>query len=107
MDAVDSFVEVIDRYSKVGVAVALICLAAMWLYAGRVLAGHQRAYAAVRHTPRGNLSDLYPRWLGSRELLLHHRDPYSAEITREIQVGYYGRQLDESRAEDPKDQQAF
>ena len=107
MDAVDSFVEVIDRYSKVGVAVALICLAAMWLYAGRVLAGHQRAYAAVRHTPRGNLSDLYPRWLGSRELLLHRRDPYSAEVTREIQAGYYGRPLDAARAEDPKDQQAF
>ena len=79
----------------------------MWLYVNRVLAAHQRAEAAVRHNPRGNLSDLYPRWLGSRELLLHHRDPYSAEITREIQAGYYGRPLDPSRAEDPKDEQAF
>ena len=79
----------------------------MWLYADRVLAAHQRADAAVRHTPRGNLSDLYPRWLGSRELLLHHRDPYGAEITREIQTGYYGRPLDESRPEDPKDRQGF
>jgi hypothetical protein len=39
--------------------------------------------------------------------LLHHRDPYSIEITREIQEGYYGRALDASRAGDPKDQQAF
>ena len=99
--------EVLDRYPKLSVALALICLAAMWLYVNRVLAAHQRAEAAVRHNPRGNLSDLYPRWLGSRELLLHHRDPYSAEITREIQAGYYGRPLDGSRAEDPKDQQAF
>jgi hypothetical protein len=100
-------VDVLDRYPKLSIAVALICLAAMWLYVNRVLAAHQRAEAAVRHNPRGNLSDLYPRWLGSRELLLHHRDPYSAEITREIQAGYYGRPLDPSRAEDPKDEQAF
>ena len=99
--------DVLDRYPKLSIAVALICLAAMWLYVNRVLAAHQRAEAAVRHNPRGNLSDLYPRWLGSRELLLHHRDPYSAEITREIQAGYYGRPLDPSRAEDPKDEQAF
>jgi len=51
--------------------------------------------------PRGNLSDLYPRWLGARELLLHGRDPYSPEITREIQRGYYGRELDSSRPNDP------
>jgi len=57
--------------------------------------------------PRGNLSDLYPRWLGARELLLRGRDPYGADITREIQVGYYGRELDATRPNDPKDQQAF
>ena len=50
---------------------------------------------------------LYPRWLGSRELLLHGRDPYSSEITREIQIGYYGRPLDASRPNDPGDQEAF
>jgi hypothetical protein len=37
------------------------------------------------------LSDLYPRWYGSRELLLHGRDPYSADITREIQQWQRGR----------------
>ena len=30
----------------------------------------------------GYQSDLYPRWLGARELLLHHRNPYSREIGR-------------------------
>ena len=54
-----------------------------------------------------DLSDLYPRWLGARELLLHHRDPYSPEVTREIQIGYYGRPLDPSRPQDPRDQQGF
>lgn len=79
----------------------------MWFYIQKVLAPHQRAEAAAHGWPRGNLSDLYPRWLGARELLLHHRDPYSAELTSEIQSGYYGRPLDPSRLEDPKDQQRF
>jgi hypothetical protein len=68
---------------------------------------YQIADAAAHGRPRGNLSDLYPRWLGARELLLHGRDPYSAGVTREIQIGYYGRALDQSRISDPRDQQGF
>lgn len=73
----------------------------------RILVAQQVADAAVHNRPRGNLSDLYPRWLGARELLEHGRNPYSAEITREIQQGYYGRPLDPMRADDPTDQQGF
>ena len=79
----------------------------MWTYVDRVLIPHQISDATAHDRPRGNLSDLYPRWLGARELLLHGRDPYSAEVTREIQAGYYGRPLDSSRPADPTDQQAF
>jgi hypothetical protein len=57
--------------------------------------------------PERNFSDLFPRWLGTRELLLHGRDPYSAEITREIQQGYYGRPIDPTRTSDPIDEQRF
>src|SRR5262249_39668605 len=35
------------------------------------------------------------------------RNPYSDEITREIEAGYYGRPLDASRPYDPHDEQAF
>ena len=84
----------------------------MWFYVQWVLVPYQKADAAAHGRPRGNLSDLYPRWLGTRELLLHHRDPYSSEVTREIQSGYYGRPLDPGRMDDPrfnepKDQQGF
>jgi len=79
----------------------------MWFYVQHVLIPHQQADATLHGTPRGNLSDLYPRWLGARELLLRRRDPYSPELTREIQMGYYGRPLDPARPEDPKDQQSF
>ena len=79
----------------------------MWFYVQKIQITYQVREAAAHDQPRGNFSDLYPRWLGTRELLLHRRDPYSPEITREIQVGYYGRPLDSTRPSDPKDQQAF
>jgi len=86
---------------------AVLSAAGMWLYVSRVLVPHQREEAAVLGNPRGNLSDLYPRWLGSRELLLRGRDPYSSEVTREIQIGYYGRPLNTALPNDPHDQEAF
>jgi hypothetical protein len=63
---------------------------------------YQKADAAAHDRPRGNLSDLYLHWVGARELLLNGRDPYGADVTREIQQGYYGRTLD--RPGDPRDQ---
>jgi Glycosyltransferase family 87 len=92
---------------KFGLFLALLFAGCMWFYVQQVMIGHQLATAAAQDSPRGSLSDLYPRWLGARELLLHHRDPYSPEVTREIQVGYYGRALDPRNPGDPKDQQAF
>jgi hypothetical protein len=38
---------------------------------------------------------------------LRRRNPYSDSITFEIQQGFYGRRLDPSRPDDPKDQQGF
>src|SRR5580704_1319989 len=95
------------KNSKAGLALGLLLAGSMWFYVQHILIPHQRTEAALHGTPRGNLSDLYPRWLGARELLLHHRDPYSPELTREIQIGYYGRELDDANPDDPKDQMAF
>jgi len=52
-------------------------------------------------------NDFYPVWLTSRELLRARRDPYTPEMTREIQLGLYGRPLDPHRQGDPADQRAF
>jgi len=87
--------------------VAVLASFSTWFYVNRILRAQQIADATLHNQPRGNLSDLYPRWLGARELLRHGRNPYSAEITREIQQGYYGRPLDPARPDDPKDQQGF
>jgi len=95
------------RNSKFVLVISLLFSGSMWFYVQHVMIPHQIAEAAAVGSPRGNLSDLYPRWLGARELLLHHRDPYSPQVTEEIQAGYYGRPLDPKRPQDPRDKQAF
>jgi hypothetical protein len=87
--------------------VALLAAGSMWFYVDRILVGYQVADAAAHDHPRGNLSDLYPRWLGARELLLNRRNPYGEEVSAEIEKGYYGRVLDPSRPGEPKDKQSF
>ncbi|MGA8430860.1 MAG: glycosyltransferase family 87 protein [Candidatus Sulfotelmatobacter sp.] len=98
------------RIQFISILLCLLALAAgtsMWFYVDVILVRSQLNDAAVRNIPRGNLSDLYPRWLGARELLLHGKNPYSREVTIDIQKGYYGRPLDRALPNDPKDQQAF
>lgn len=87
--------------------ISLAAAASTFAYVEWILIPHEEAMARANQIPRGNLSDLYPRWLGARELLLHQRDPYTPEITRQIQTGYYGRPIDPSLPNDPKDQQGF
>lgn len=36
-------------------------------------------------------NDFYSRWMGARALILAGKDPYSNAVTREIQIGMYGR----------------
>lgn len=52
-------------------------------------------------------NDFYQVWFTCRELLRARRDPYAVEITRDIQMGLYGRLLDPHRPTDPEDQRAF
>jgi Glycosyltransferase family 87 len=51
-------------------------------------------------------ADFYPIWLTSRRALLVGHDPYSASMTRRIQVGLFGRTLDFGPA-DLRDYRAF
>ncbi len=89
------------------IVLGVLCAAGTWLYADRVLIPEQIAYASAHGLPRGNFSDLYPRWVGARELLLRGRDPYSAEVTREIQAGFYGRVLPPDPGQKENYQQGF
>lgn len=71
--------------------ILLIYAASMYFYWRRV----PHNIDAMAPSPASRLrplTDLYPRWYGTRELLLHHRDPYSAAVTEEIQLAYDGRE---------------
>ncbi|MGB6803839.1 MAG: glycosyltransferase family 87 protein, partial [Candidatus Sulfotelmatobacter sp.] len=42
------------------------------------------------------ISDLYSPWVGTRELLLHRRNPYSPEVSHEIQIVFYGHAINQT-----------
>ncbi len=88
-------------------AASLALCAGLWYWAVVIFAPANTASAQQRHRPMGNNSDLYARWYGTRELLLHHRDPYGRDITREVQAGFYGRPLDSRNLSDPTAQEGF
>jgi len=92
--------------SGIVLVIALLFGAGSWFYLyGIFLPFHQsHEQAGVTWNHR---SDLYPRWVGTRELLLNGRNPYGAEVTREIEMGYYGRPADEAKATAPRDEQRF
>ncbi len=53
-------------------------------------------------------NDFYPVWLTSREWLERRLDPYSPAVTREIQIGLFGRPLDARISTDsPTDYRTF
>ena len=67
-----------------------------WTYIHRILMPWEH-YVNVEHgwvkVPMG---DLYPRWVGTEELLLHGRNPYSAEVSHKIQIAFYGQPIEQS-----------
>ena len=87
--------------------VGLVLAAGMLYYYNCVLVPIWQKQSLITDAAPGNWSDLYPRWLGAQELLWHHRNPYSPEVTREIQRGFYGRPLNPSNPHDPTDPEAF
>jgi len=75
------------------IGLALLLAGGMAYYYYGLFVPAWRAHLAARGLAGGCYSDLYPRWLATRELLINHRDPYAPEVTRNIQKGFYGRSL--------------
>jgi len=44
--------------------------------------------SGVRDGIKTQMGDLYSPWMGTRELILHHRNPYGPEVTHEIQMAF-------------------
>jgi Protein of unknown function (DUF2029). len=87
--------------------VAVLLATLMHCFYSFVFVAAEQIEDAQLSRPRGNDSDLYPAWLGTREFLINHRDPYSPELTADIQRGVWGRTVDARNPGDPKDQSRF
>jgi len=85
-----------------------LCVSATaWLYVHQILEPWADAKDLQKGGLKAQMGDLYPRWVGTRELLLNGRNPYGIEVSHEIQMAYYGhivtqedavqRQVDEQR----------
>jgi hypothetical protein len=88
---------------QIRLAVAVLLASGMAYYYFALLIPQVRAVHASHQLDGGYYygGDLYPIWLTTHELLFHHRNPYSNEMTREIQMGLFGRTLDPRRPGDP------
>jgi hypothetical protein len=62
------------------------------------------AISSIKAKP---LTDLFQPWFGAREVLLHHRDPYGPDVTREIQMAFFGRELNSPEAGNLAESQRF
>lgn len=94
------------RLVWIALALATVGAAAMLYYHQRLFLPRARAVSVERGLGGGYTlgNDFYPVWVTAREAL-GGRDPYSAGMTREIQIGLFGRPLD--RPGDPKDLRTF
>jgi hypothetical protein len=52
-------------------------------------------------------ADFYPIWFTSQQILIHHSDPYSPDMTRRIQFGLFGRPLNSGNTAAHQDYRAF
>lgn len=64
----------------------------LWLLLGILSAASMAFYVSQIWSANQpvHFSDLYARWWGAHELLLHGRNPYSPAVSREIQTVIYG-----------------
>jgi len=85
----------------------LLCSASLFFHWNRIEQRSQVVEPSADHTKPRSLTDLYPPWLAARESLLRRRDPYGSDVTREIQLAYFGRELDSSHISDLSNAQRF
>ena len=82
--------------SRLWLLLGLLVAGTTLLYVVRIL-GPWEDYVDVEHgSLKARLGDLYSPWFGSRELLLNGRNPYGPQVTREIQMKFYGRVIEQS-----------
>jgi hypothetical protein len=91
------------RFAVLALSLALVGAAAMSYYHLGLFMPRVLEVGATKNLAGGYAfgNDFYPVWLTSREWVREGRDPYSTEMTREIQQGLFGRPLDPQIRTDP------
>ena len=84
-----------SRLTALALGLALVGAASMVYYQFGLFMPRVEKVRAVKLLAGGYSfgDDFYPIWLTSREWLREHRDPYSPAVTRDIQIGLFGRSL--------------
>jgi len=77
--------------TRIWLLLSVFAAAITWLYAVRILEPWDRYIGELHDGVKSQMGDLYPRWVGARELLLRGRNPYGPEVSGEIQMAFYGR----------------
>ena len=98
-----------SRIANLVVCCGLLAAAVMVYYHQGLFLPRARQSRVSRNLARGYSfgNDFYQIWFTTRECLPQRSDPYSEEVTRQIQIGLYGRVLDPNNPGDPKDRRAF
>lgn len=74
----------------------VLASAISWTYMHRILLPWEDFVNVQQGQVKAQMGDLYPRWVGTRELLLLGRNPYGPEVSHEIQMAFYGRPIEQS-----------
>jgi hypothetical protein len=78
---------------RIWLLLALLASGITWLYVSRVLGPWGDYNGLKRDGVKTQMGDLYSPWVGTRELLLHRRNPYAPEVSHEIQKAFYGHAI--------------
>lgn len=93
--------------ARVWLMLSLLVSGTTWLYTQRILTPWVGYNDVKKGAMTAELGDLYPRWVGARELLLYGRNPYGPEVTQKIQAAYYGHAVTQESRGATVDEQRF
>ena len=77
-------------------ALSVIACAVSWSYMHRILLPWEQYINVTHGRLRAQMGDLYPRWVGTRELLINKLDPYGPEVSHKIQIAFYGHIIEQN-----------
>lgn len=82
---------------------SLLALSTSWFYKHRIQGPWEYLVNVDSGKMKAQLGDLFSPWVGTRGLLLYGRNPYGPEVSREIQLAFYGRVITQ-RYDQPAEQ---